>query len=358
MTIRTATSWMMRFPSNRRAAERSDEFFELIGVTVTDSSGEQGTGWTFTSDYGGGESVKALLDVVLLNRLIGREAVEVEVLNDELFHRTHRLGHGIAAMAIAAIDVALWDLRARMQGVSLATMLGKRRDRVPAYGSGKASPSLPLDDLIETSAGYIAEGFDAIKIRVGREPDRDVDRVRAVREAIGPAPRILCDANERLSLPAALWLGKRLGDLDIYWFEEPVLSQDIEGYRRLRSQLPMAIASGEHFHSRRDFAPFVTAGALDVLQPDLCFVGGFTEALRIGEMADVFGLAVAPHFMTPLSIHLAATLPRATYVEFYPFMDDLMENGLTVEAGHVLVPDRPGHGVTFTEDALKRYLVR
>jgi L-alanine-DL-glutamate epimerase-like enolase superfamily enzyme len=358
MTIKTAKSWILRFPSNRLAAERSDEFFELIGVTVTDSGGEQGTGWTFTSDYGGGEAVRALLDVVLLDRIIGREADEVEVLNEELFHRTHRLGHGIASMAIAAIDVALWDLRARMRGLSVARMMGQRRDRVPSYGSGKASPSLPIDDLVETSAGYVAEGFEAIKIRVGRDPDRDVDRVRAVRDAIGPAPRILCDANERLSMPAALWLGKRLGDLDIFWFEEPVLAQDIEGYRRLRAQLPMAIASGEHFHSRRDFAPFVMAGALDVLQPDLCFVGGFTEALRIGELADSFGLAIAPHFMTVLSVHLAAAVPRASYVEYYPFMDDLLEHGLTVEAGHVLVPDRPGHGVTFTRSAWDRYLVR
>ncbi|HBT02711.1 MAG TPA: hypothetical protein DEB47_23350, partial [Citreicella sp.] len=101
MTIRATQSWILRFPSNRLAAERSDEFFELIGVTVRDDSGEEGTGWTFTSDYGGGEAVRALLDTVLLDRLIGREADEVEVLNDELFHRTHRLGHGIASMAIS-----------------------------------------------------------------------------------------------------------------------------------------------------------------------------------------------------------------------------------------------------------------
>ncbi|HBM61640.1 mandelate racemase/muconate lactonizing enzyme family protein [Salipiger marinus] len=358
MTIRATQSWILRFPSNRLAAERSDEFFELIGVTVRDDSGEEGTGWTFTSDYGGGEAVRALLDTVLLDRLIGREADEVEVLNDELFHRTHRLGHGIASMAISAIDVALWDLRARQRGVSLAFMLGQRRASVPSYGSGKASPSLPLDDLVRSSAEYVAAGFDAVKIRVGRQPDQDIARVRAVREAIGPGPRILCDANERLSLPAALWLGRQLGDLDIYWFEEPILSQDIEGYRRLRAQLPMAVASGEHFHSRRDFAPFVTAGALDVLQPDLCFVGGFTEALKIGEMADMFGLAVAPHFMTVLHIHLAAALPRATYVEYYPFMDDLMEHGLELRDGQILVPDRPGHGVTFTPAAWDRYLVR
>ena len=357
MTIKTAESWMLRFPSDRVRAERADEQFELIGVTLHDSGGERGMGWTFTSDYGGGEAVKALLDVVLLPRLIGREAIEVEVLNDELFHRTHRLGHGITSMAIAAIDTALWDLRARQDGVSLAQILGQVHDRVPCYGSGKASPSLPVDDLVALSAGYIEEGFEAVKIRVGREPDKDMARVKAVRDAIGPGPRILCDANERLSLPTALWLGKQLASQDVYWFEEPILSQDIEGYRRLRSALPMAIAMGEHVHSRRDFIPYIQSGAIDVVQPDMCFVGGVTETMRIGRIADSFGLALAPHFMTVLHIHVAAALPRSTYVEYYPFMDDLLVEGLVVENGALLVPTRPGHGVAFTDEAWRRYRV-
>lgn len=357
MTIKTATSWMLRFPSDRVRAERADEMFELIGVTVEDSSGERGTGWTFTSDYGGGEAVKALLDVVLLPRIAGRDAIEVETINDELFHFTHRLGHGITSMAIAAIDTALWDLKSRLMGVSLARALGQVRDRVPCYGSGKASPSLPIDDLVELSAGYIADGFEAVKIRVGREPDKDMERVKAVRDAIGSRPRILCDANERLSLPTALWLGKQLCDQGVYWFEEPILSQDIEGYKRLRQALPMAIAMGEHVHSRRDFVPYIQGGAIDVVQPDMCFVGGVTEVMRIGRIADSFGLALAPHFMTVLHIHISAALPRATYVEFYPFMDDLLVEGLRLENGELLVPTRPGHGVTFTDEAWKRYRV-
>jgi L-alanine-DL-glutamate epimerase-like enolase superfamily enzyme len=355
MPITTAESWMLRFPSDRVRAESADEQFELIGVTVHDDTGERGTGWTFTSDHGGGEAVRALLDHVLLRRVIGRDAQEVEVLNDELFHHTHRLGHGITSMAIAAIDVALWDLRARRMGVSLAKALGQVRDRVPSYGSGKASPTLPIDDLVALSAGYIADGFDAVKLRVGREPGRDMERVRAVRDAIGPAPRILCDANERLSLPTALWLGKQLADQGVYWFEEPILSQDLEGYRRLRAALPMAIAMGEHVHSRRDFIPYIQSGAIDVVQPDLCFVGGITESMRIGRIADSFGLAFAPHFMTVLHIHVAAALPRATYVEFYPFMDDLLVAGLQLDKGDLVVPSRPGHGVEFTEAAWRTY---
>jgi L-talarate/galactarate dehydratase len=357
MTITHAESWILRFPSNRLAADRSDEFFELIGVTLEDSNGLRGTGWTFTSDYGGGESIKALLDVVLLKRVIGREALDVEAVNDQLFHFTHRLGHGISSMAIAAIDVALWDLRARKEGVSIARILGQVRDRVPCYGSGKASPFLPVDELVAQSAGYVRDGFRAVKIRVGREPERDLDRIKAVREAIGDGPRILCDANERLDLPTALWLGRQLADQGIHWLEEPLLSQDIDGYRRLRAALPIAIAMGEHVHSRRDFVPYIVGGALDVVQPDMCFVGGITETMRIGRMADSMGLALAPHFMTVLHIHVAAALPRATYVEFYPFMDDLLVEGLEVEDGMLRVPTRPGHGVTFTADAWRKYRV-
>lgn len=356
MPIRTTESWMLRFASNRLAADRDDEQFELIGATLTDADGVQGTGWTFTSDHGGGESIKALVDL-LLPHIADREADDVEAINDELFHLTHRLGHGIASMAISGIDIALWDLRARQRDVSLARLLGQVRDRVPCYGSGKASPMLSLDELVATSADYIHQGFRAVKVRIGREPERDLDRVKAVRAAIGSDARILCDANERLDVPTALWLGRKLADQGIHWLEEPLLSQDIDGYQRLRSALPMAIAMGEHVHARRDFIPYIRAGAVDVLQPDMCLVGGITETMRIGRIADSFGLGLAPHFMTPLHVHITASLPRATYLEYYPFMDHLLTGTLTVEDGMLLVPDTPGHGVTFTDEAWKRYRV-
>ncbi len=356
MPIRTTESWMLRFASNRLAAERPDEQFELIGATLTDADGTRGTGWTFTSDHGGGAAIKALLDL-LLPRIAGREADDVEAITDWLFHLTHRLGHGIASMAISAIDIALWDLRARQRGVSVARLLGQVRDAVPCYGSGRASPTLPLDELVAVSADYIRAGFRAVKIRIGREPEHDLDRVKAVRAAIGADARILCDANERLDLPTALWLGRKLADQDVYWLEEPLLSQDIEGYQRLRSALPMAIAMGEHVHARRDFMPYIRAGAADVLQPDMCLVGGITETMRIGRLADGLGLALAPHFMTPLHVHITAALPRASYLEYYPFMDHLLTRTLTVKDGMLLVPDAPGHGVTFTNEAWDRYRV-
>ena len=354
MPIKSAESWLLRFPSNRAAAERADEFFELIGVSVTDDAGEAGTGWTFTSDYGGGLAIKALLDTLLLQRIIGRDTLEVEVINDELFHYTHRLGLGITSMAISAIDIAIWDLRARRAGTSLAGALGKVRDTIPCYGSGKASPSLPVDDLVQLSAEYVASGFRAIKLRVGRQPFKDADRVGAVRDAIGSDIRIMCDANERLDLATAIHLGRSLAARDIYWLEEPLLTQDVQSYARLSRALPMAIAMGEHIFSSRQFIPYITADAIDVVQPDMCLIGGVTQAMRAGRLADAHGLALAPHFMTNLHVHLAAALPRATYVEFYPFMDDLLASA----NGEMVVPTRPGHGVRFTDEAWKTYKVR
>jgi len=357
MIIVSAETWILRFPSNRAAAERSDEFFELVGVKVRDKSGEQGTGWTFTADYGGGESIKALLDVVLVPQVVGRSAHDVEALSDELWHRTARLGRGITSMAIAAIDIALWDLRARLMNISLAKLLGQVRATVPAYGSGRASPTLPLKDLVELSVGYAKAGFKAVKLRVGREPDKDPERVGTVRKAIGPDIRIMCDANERLNLPTAVSLGRRLSEFDLYWFEEPLPTSDLQGIRRLRETLPMAIAMGEHFFSPSEFTPYIAANAIDVIQPDICMVGGVTQIMRIGRLAQAHGLTFAPHFMTELHIHIAAALPRAAYVEFYPFMDHLLTEKLEVKDGEIVVPTAPGHGVEFTQDTWKRYRV-
>jgi L-alanine-DL-glutamate epimerase-like enolase superfamily enzyme len=214
---------------------------------------------------------------------------------------------------------------------------------------------LPVAELVELSAGYVEQGFGAVKLRVGMDTAADVARVAAVRKALGDGVRIMCDANERLDLPTALWLGRRLADFDVYWFEEPVTSDDVEAHRRLARALPMPIVAGEHLCSSREFVPFVTAGALDVLQPNACMVGGITEALRVGELAAAHGLGFAPHFMTELHVHLAAALHNTTYLEYFPFLDEFVEEPLRTEGGAVLVPDRPGHGITFQERVWETY---
>ena len=355
MEISKAETWILRLPFVRTSRDFDDAHHELIGVTLHTAEGHTGTGFAFVTDFGGGSAVKALLDDVLVPRVCGRSVHDTKRIWHELWAITHRLGRGINSFAIAAIDIALWDLRARCNGNSLAAELGQVWDRVPAYGSGKASPLLPVAELVELSAGYVEQGFGAVKLRVGMEPAADVSRVAAVRDALGDGVRIMCDANERLDLPTALWLGRRLADFDVYWFEEPVTSDDVEAHRRLARALPMPIVAGEHLCSSREFVPFVTAGALDVLQPNACMVGGITEVLRVGELAAAHGLGFAPHFMTELHVHVAAALHNTTYLEYFPFLDEFVEEPLHTEGGAVLVPDRPGHGITFQERVWDTY---
>lgn len=355
MIISKAESWILRLPFVRTSRDFDDAHHELVGVTLHTDSGESGTGFCFITDFGGGVAVKALLDDLLLPRVQGRSVYEGKRIWHELSAVTHRMGRGVNSFAIAAIDIAVWDLRARGNGHSLARELGQVRNTVPAYGSGKASPLLGVDELVALSAGYVEQGFDAVKIRVGMDPVADVERVGAVRRELGAGVRLMCDANERLDLPTALWLGRRLGELDVYWFEEPVVSHDVGAHRRLAEALPMPIAAGEHLCSCSDFVPFVTGGALDVLQPNACMVGGITEALRIGELAAAHGLGFAPHFMSELHIHLAAALQNATYLEYFPFLDEFITEPLRVENGGIVVPDRPGHGIEFRESTWDRY---
>jgi L-alanine-DL-glutamate epimerase-like enolase superfamily enzyme len=357
MRITEAESWILRFPCTPEARDSEDDFVEVIGVDLRTDTGVSAMGFTFTDDGGGGRAVKAVLDDLLLTELAGAEAEPPRAIWPRLWERTHQLGRGVSTMAIAAVDIALWDLQAKANGRSLARALGQLRDRIPAYGSGKASPLHPVDELVRLSMTFVDEGVRAIKLRVGLDPAADVDRVAAVRDAAGPGVRIMCDANERLDLATAIWLGKRLADQDVFWFEEPIGRDDVAGYRRLRRSLPMPIAHGEHLFSAHDFVPFVDGDAIDICQPDACMIGGITEMLRVGELAAAHGLAFAPHHVTELHVHLAAALPTAIYVEYFPMLEGMLVHDLAVADGHVLVPDRPGHGIEILESAMDEFRV-
>lgn len=356
-TIVSADSWTLRFPQNREHRDWDGAEMELIGVTIRTDEGVSGMGYTWTVNWGGAAAIKGLLDDVFLPRIIGKKLSAYPAIWQDFWWITHRLGRGITHMAIAAVDIALWDARAKTQGLPLAKALGQVKDRVPTYSSGRASPALSLEELAEIQLDAVSQGHTAVKLRVGLDPQADVARVRAVREAVGPDIRIMCDANERLDLPTAQWLGRRLMDLDVYWFEEPLPNEHIEGHRRLVETLPMAIAAGEHIFSLWDFTRYVEQRALSIMQPDVCMVGGVTEWMRIAELGLANGLPIAPHFVPEIHIHLAAATQNSIYVESFPMMDDLLVRQLQVEDGHVIVPDAPGHGLEFHPWVWEKYRV-
>lgn len=355
MKIIDTETWILRIPFVRTSRDFDDAHHELVGITVIAEDGTRGTGFAFVMDFGGGSAVKRLLDEVMVPRVVDRSIYDGKRIWNELSGITHRMGRGLTSFAIAAIDTAIWDARARHHGLSLAAELGQVHDSVPAYGSGKASPRLPVEELVELSSGYVEQGMNAVKLRVGMDPQSDPGRVGAVRAALGDDVRIMCDANERLDLPSALALGHRLWEHDIFWFEEPVIADDVGAYARLSAALPMPIVGGEHLCSASEFVRYIDAKALDILQPNATMVRGITEIMQIGELAAAHGLGFAPHFVSELHVHVAAALPNATYLEYFPFLDEYIEEGLQLSGGKVVVPDRPGHGIDFTEHTWATY---
>lgn len=356
MKIEKIDTWILRVPFLRTTADFDDAHHELIGVTVR-SEGLTGMGYSFITDHAGGSSVKALIDDLLAPRVLGRDATQPERIWDDMEQLTHRMGTGINRFAMASIDIALWDLKAKAGGRSLAAEIGQVADDVPVYGSGKAGNRLSVDELVELSKEYVDAGFDSVKIRVGLDPQDDPTRIAAVRQAVGDRIRIMIDANERLSFPTALSLGRRLADYDIFWFEEPVVYTDRQSYVELGRHLPMPVVGGEHHCSAAEFVDYVTQRAFSIVQPNICMVGGVTEMIRIMHMAESHGVGFAPHLMTDLNVHLAASTPSTVYVEYFPFLEPYTTNRLEITDGRALVPTAPGHGITFTDETFERYQI-
>lgn len=352
-TIESFDSYVLRIPFTPSSADYAGAMHELMVVEVS-GGGETGLGYCFITDVTAGASVKRLVDDLLGPRLIGQPVRDVERIFTESIALTHRMGEGHNRFAIAAIDIALWDLRSRVDGLPLARALGQIVDSVPVYGSGKAGGRLSTDKLVELSVGYAQEGLAGVKIRVGLEPTEDPKRVAAVRSEVGDDLLIMCDANERLDLPGALHLGRRLSESDVYWFEEPIDRHDIRAHEILGQRLPMAITGGEHHCAAEEFVPY-TSSAFQILQPNACMVGGITEIMRIARLAELHGLGFAPHLMTELHVHVAAATTSTSYLEYFPFLEPFITQPLKLDDGRAVVPDTPGHGIRFTPEALERW---
>jgi L-alanine-DL-glutamate epimerase-like enolase superfamily enzyme len=327
------------------------------GATQVDLLHE-GTGFTY-SLTGGAEGVHALLGTTVREEVLGRPLDHWPRCWQSVWDRTHRLGRGVALPALSAVDIAVWDLRARAAQLPLYRFLGAHRDSVPIYGSGRSTHSMSVDELVEGTRSYLAEGYDAVKLRVGvRRPEEDVERVGAVREAVGEGVRIMVDCNERLDLPTAQWMARRLTDLHVFWMEEPLPAGDIAGHATLARNSGVPIAVGEHLHGRFEFGAYLRAGAASVLQPDVPLTGGVTEWARISAAAEVHGAVLSPHFLPELHVHLATAVPNCSSVEHFPLIDDVLLETVQVQDGMATPPDRPGHGIRWDDAALDRHRFR
>ena len=326
---------------------------ELILVEVN-ADGLTGHGYAYTIGRGG-RAVQALIEHDLAPLLLGQDATDVEALWDRMWRGLLYVGRGgLLAFAVAALDVALWDLRGLRLGQPLWQLAGGVSRPLPAYGSGVDLPK-PLDGLLRQVEGFLARGFPGVKVKVGR-PDfgEDEARIAAVRQLIGGDVDLMIDANMGWSPEQALERGQRLAAFRPRWLEEPSPPEAVEGHAMLARALPMPIAVGESLHSVAEFRRYVEAGAVGVVQIDPITNGGITPALQVLRLADAAGLATSSHYTDELSAHLLCASVTPIYLEKHAFaLDPYLEQPQRVTDGTVRPTDTPGTGMRFDRRALE-----
>jgi L-alanine-DL-glutamate epimerase-like enolase superfamily enzyme len=318
---------------------------------ITTEQGFEGLGFSYSKRAGGPAQYAHAKEVA--RAAVGEDPNDIAKLYTKLLWAGASVGRsGVATQALAAIDIALYDLKAKRAGLPLAKLLGAHRDSVRTYNTSGGFLNASIEEVKERASRSIAEGIGGIKIKVGL-PDgaTDLARVAAVRDHIGPDVPLMVDANQQWDRTTALRMGRRLEQFDLDWIEEPLDAYDAEGHAALAAALDTPIATGEMLASVAEHERLIATRACDIIQPDAPRVGGITQFLRLLTLADQAGLDLAPHFAMEIHLHLAATYPREPWVEHFDWLDPLFNERLETRDGRMLVPDRPGLGVTFSDQA-------
>jgi L-alanine-DL-glutamate epimerase-like enolase superfamily enzyme len=317
-------------------------------VTITDADGASGTGYTYTIGTGGTAALAHLADD-LAPRLIGMDAARVEQIWRALKFHTHATTPGaITALCLAAIDTALWDLRAKRASLPLWVLAGGAQPRIPLYTTEGGWLHLAPEALAEDARAAKAAGFRGCKVKIGKpDPREDVARLAHVREAVGEGFEIFTDANQAFRVDEAIRRARLLEPLDIGWLEEPLVSDDIDGHARLSAATTLPVAVGESIYSASWFREYLQRGACSVVQVDVARIGGITPWLKVAHLAETFNMAVCPHFLMELHVSLCCAVPNARWLEYIPQLDDITESGMAIEAGHGAPSDSPGLGIAW-----------
>lgn len=323
----------------------------LLFAEMRTSAGLEGIGFSYSKRAGGPAQYAHAKEVA--GDLLGEDPNDIPRLYDKLLWSGASVGRsGVAVQAIAALDIALWDLKARRAGLPLAKLLGGHRDAVRTYNTSGGFLHADIAEVKENASRALEAGIGGIKLKVGL-PDEHTDllRVRAMREHLGEGTPLMVDANQQWDRARALRIGRQLEEFDLTWIEEPLDAYDTAGHAALTRALDTPIATGEMLSSVAEHRTLVESHACDILQPDAPRVGGVTPFLQLATLADVAGLDLAPHFAMEIHLHLAATYRREPWVEHFEWLDPLFNERLEIADGRMLVPDRPGLGVSLSDQA-------
>jgi L-talarate/galactarate dehydratase len=266
---------------------------------------------------------------------------------------------GIFSLALSAVDIACWDLKGKAAGKSVCALLGDLRDRVPTYASGALMRQHPVDYLAKAGPRLVDMGFRQMKMQCGSEPTvaASVERVRVMREVIGPDIDLMCDINQLWSVHHAIDVGNRIADYHLFWLEDPTAHDDYPGLARIADALVTPIAAGEYHYGIAPFRHLLEAQSIDIVMIDLLRAGGITQWMKIAGMAEAFNLPVVSHLIPEIHVHLVAAIPNGLTVEYMPWTLRLYEEAPPMEGGRLLVPKKPGLGLAFDQDVIKRYQI-
>lgn len=321
----------------------------FLFAEIRTEQGHEGIGFGYSKRAGGPAQFAHAQEIAPV--LIGEDPNDVGKIWTKLVWAGASVGRsGVATQAIAAIDIALWDLKAKRAGLPLAKLIGSARDSVQTYNTSGGFLHTPIEEVMENAAISLANGIGGIKLKVG-QPDwrTDIARVTAVREFLGDDVPLMVDANQQWDRPTAQRMGRILEEFDLVWIEEPLDAYDAEGHAQLARSLDTSIATGEMLASVGEHVRLIEAGSVDILQPDAPRIGGITQFLKLASLAEHHNLQLAPHFAMEIHLHLAAVYPLQTWVEHFDWLDPLFDEHLETRDGRMHLSARPGLGFTLSE---------
>jgi L-alanine-DL-glutamate epimerase-like enolase superfamily enzyme len=323
-------------------------------VRIFADDGAVGTGYSYTIGTGG-HAIVDLISRHLAPQLIGRDPDMIEEIWKHLFFHTHATAVGaITALALAAIDIALWDMRCRRSNRPLYKEAGGAQRSVPLYTTEGGWLHIETAELVEDALRAKAAGFGGSKIKIGRPPKQDVLRLAAVREAVGDDFEIMVDGNQGSSVDEAIRRARLYEPFDLAWYEEPLPAEDLGGHIRLSAATTLPIAVGESIYHPSHFREYLQREACSVIQVDVARIGGITPWLKVAHLAETFNVAVSPHFLMELHVSLCAAIPNGRWVEYIPQLDGLTHTGMTIENGRAVPSEAAGLGIDWNWDAITR----
>ncbi|MDU8909818.1 mandelate racemase/muconate lactonizing enzyme family protein [Aestuariicoccus sp. MJ-SS9] len=328
--------------------------FEVVTARVRDADGAEGVGYTFTCGVNGGAAAD-ILGREMAPKVLGRDADLTEAIWKDLWWAFHYGGRGgPTVLALSALDIALWDLKAKRAGLPLWRLLGGFDPRVPCYAGG-IDLDLTPEELVAQTRDNMENGHRAIKMKVGRDRlSEDVAKITAMRDAFGADLPLMVDANMKYTVAGAIRAARAFAEFDLTWFEEPIPPDDPAGHARVQTEGGIPVATGENLRSLWDFKTVIDSGGVSFPEPDVTNCGGVTPFIKIARLAEAHHLPVTSHGAHDITVHLLAACPNRSYLEAHGFgLEHYVETPLRIEDGHAIAPDRPGHGVVFDWDRLE-----